>query len=177
MPKDTDQPVSILIIDDTPAIHEDYRKILTPDSLESIEFDELAGELFGSDSPVEPKTKFRLDSAMQGQEGLAYVEDALRDGWRYALAFVDMRMPPGWDGVETIRRIWAVDPQLQIVVCTAYSDHSWANMAAELGVTDRLMILKKPFDSIEVLQMAHALAAKWRYAKAATLKELFHYLN
>ena len=77
------------------------------------------------------------------------------------MAFVDVRMPPGWDGVETIARIWEVDPELQIVVCTAYSDYSWEEMRAKVGQPDSLLVLKKPFDNIEVQQLAHALTKKW----------------
>jgi len=74
-------------------------------------------------------------------------------------------MPPGWDGIETISRIWRESPDIQIVVCTAYSDYSWEEMIDKLGRTDRLLILKKPFDPIEVLQMANALAKKWELTR------------
>jgi two-component system NtrC family sensor kinase len=83
----------------------------------------------------------------------------------FALAFVDMRMPPGWDGLETIERLWQVDPHLQIVICSAYSDHSWADLRARLGARESLLILKKPFDTLEVVQCAHALATKWTLAR------------
>ena len=104
---------------------------------------------------------FELDSAYQGQEGLAMVKKALAENRPYALAFVDVRMPPGWDGVETIARIWEVDPELQIVVCTAYADYSWEEMRAKVGQPDSLVVLKKPFDNVEVQQLAHALTKKW----------------
>jgi len=76
-------------------------------------------------------------------------------------------MPPGWDGIETTARLWEVDPDLQVVICTAYSDYSWEKMIARLGNSDRLLILKKPFDTIEVFQIAHALSTKWTLQKAA----------
>jgi len=69
--------------------------------------------------------EFEIDSAFQGQEGLAKVQHALNEGRPYAMAFVDVRMPPGWDGIETISRIWKMYPELQVVICTAYSDYSW----------------------------------------------------
>ncbi len=89
------------------------------------------------------------------------VKKALEEGRPYAMAFVDVRMPPGWDGVETIARIWEVNPELQIVVCTAYSDYSWEEMRSKVGQPDGLLVLKKPFDNIEVQQLAHALTKKW----------------
>jgi PAS domain S-box-containing protein len=70
-------------------------------------------------------------------------------------------MPPGWDGVETITRLWQVYPNLQVVVCTAYSDYSWNDIQRRLGQSENLLVLKKPFDNIEVIQLAHALTRKW----------------
>ena len=87
--------------------------------------------------------------------------NALKAGRPYAMAFVDIRMPPGWDGIETVQRIWAEYPGLQVVICTAYSDYSWDNITKTLGHSDQLLILKKPFDTIEVMQLALALTEKW----------------
>ena len=70
-------------------------------------------------------------------------------------------MPPGWDGIETIRRLWQESPNLQVVLCTAYADYSWQEIHQVLGDTDNLLILKKPFDNVEVLQLTHALTRKW----------------
>jgi two-component system cell cycle sensor histidine kinase/response regulator CckA len=152
----------VLVIDDTPAIHDDFRKILAPTRLAAEPGDrEMAQALFGASAPVETAPSFHVDFALQGEEGLSRVLEAARAGRPYTVAFVDMRMPPGWDGIETIRQLWAADPALQIVLCTAYSDHSWTGIISQLGVTDKLIILKKPFDNIEVLQLAHALTDKW----------------
>ena len=100
-----------------------------------------------------------IDSAFQGQEGLAMARQALEEGRPYAMAFVDIRMPPGWDGVETTGKIWEHYPDLQVVICTAYSDYSLEEMLDKLGHSDRLVILKKPFDNIEVQQLANALTS------------------
>jgi two-component system, sensor histidine kinase and response regulator len=155
----------VLLIDDMPAIHNDFRKILAPREL-SGDLDEAEAALFGQSSQL-PQEGFELDSAHQGREGLALVEAALQAGRPYALAFVDMRMPPGWDGVETVERLWQVDPQLQVVICTAYSDHPWEEVLARLDVQDRLLVLKKPFDMIEVGQLARSLSAKWSLTRQA----------
>ena len=71
-------------------------------------------------------------------------------------------MPPGWDGAETINRLWQMDSDVQVIICTAYSDYSWEDLIRKIGRSDSLVILKKPFDNIEVLQLAHALTEKWR---------------
>ena len=116
--------------------------------------------LFGEATATSPRFDFVIDSAFQGREGLAMVKQAAEEGNPYSLAFVDVRMPPGWDGVETIGHLWECCPDLQIVVCTAYSDYSWEEMIHKLGHSPNLVVLKKPFDNIEALQLAHALTGK-----------------
>jgi two-component system, NtrC family, sensor kinase len=159
----------ILLVDDMPTIHDDFRKILCPQAPAKSALDATRALLFGDEPPPQAAraAAFELDSAYQGQEGLAKVEASLRDGRPYAMAFVDMRMPPGWDGVETIERLWQADPRLQVVICTAYSDTSWDEMFTRLDARDRLLILKKPFDNIEVRQLAQALTAKWQSTQDA----------
>ncbi len=98
------------------------------------------------------------------------VQKALAENDPYALAFVDIRMPPGWDGVETLERLWECSPDIQAVICTAYSDYSWDDISRRLGQTDSLLILKKPFDTAEVLQVAHALTRKWALDGQAKLR-------
>ncbi len=164
----------ILIIDDNPAIHADFQKILgrtrvTPTALANAE-----ASLFGDDSAPAPRAvaklpAFELASAHQGKEGYAMVQQALAEGRPYALAFVDIRMPPGWDGVETMHHIWQIDPEIQIVICTAYSDYSWEEMTGGPERADSVLILKKPFDNIEVVQLSHALTKKWTLAQQARL--------
>jgi len=150
----------ILIIDDHRAIHEDFRKIFLG-HVDSESLDAAEARLFGEAPPNSAKASYAIDSAYQGKEGLAAVQEALAEGRPYAMAFVDVRMPPGWDGIETIAHIWDVYPDLQVVVCTAYSDYSWDDMHQKLGNSDRLVILKKPFDTVEVMQLANALVNKW----------------
>jgi len=158
----------ILVIDDSPAIHQDFRKILDPDQGSQALLADTEAALFGDAPLAEPS--FQLDSAYQGQEALAMVTHALAQGRPYAMAFIDMRMPPGWDGIATVERLWQTDPQLQVALCTAYSDYSWEQMVERLDLTDRLLILKKPFDSIEIRQMASALTVKWQMTQDAALK-------
>lgn len=162
----------VLIVDDTASIHEDFAKILKPATAEADSLDETESLLFGdaSSAPVAPKDRFELDSAYQGREALDKVEAALAAGRPYAMAFIDMRMPPGWDGLETIERLWQVDPKLQVALGTAYSDYSWEDIDQRLALTDRLLILKKPFDAIEIRQMASALTVKWQMTEDAAMK-------
>jgi len=159
----------ILIVDDNTAIHEDFRKILAPEAADSQAIDDLESLIFG-DTAATAQTHFELAHAYQGQEALKRIEASLAGAQPFALAFVDIRMPPGWDGVETIGRLWAVDPQLQVVICTAYSDYGWDTITQRLGSSDNLVILRKPFDRVEALQLAHALTHKWNLARQAALR-------
>jgi signal transduction histidine kinase len=168
----------ILVTDDNPAIHEDFRKIFAVDggspSLRAAEA-ALFGESLQDTERTRLRQGFQLEFASQGQEALAKVQAAQAEGRPYSVAFIDVRMPPGWDGIETAARIWELDPQLQIIICTAYSDYSWGEILAKLGGSDQLVILKKPFDNIEVLQLASTLTKKWHLA--AQLRERLHELE
>lgn len=166
----------ILLVDDNPSIHEDIKKILhSPgdDRLAAAEA-ELFGDASTSDGPSASDVQLAISSALQGQEALALVEESMRTGQRFSMAFVDVRMPPGWNGIETIQRIWKVDPDIEIVICTAYSDFSWREIVAQLGNTDRFLILKKPFESVEVRQLAMTLTTKaeFRQAQANQVEKL-----
>jgi CheY-like chemotaxis protein len=93
----------ILIIDDNKAIHDDFRKILGKPEVLSDKFKAVEEELFGGTSSQPELPVFEIDSAFQGQEGLELVEKAIQEKRPYSMAFVDVRMPPGWDGVETCK--------------------------------------------------------------------------
>ncbi|MBE0544027.1 MAG: response regulator [Verrucomicrobia bacterium] len=160
----------ILVIDDNQAIHEDFAKVLGHPTESEATLAEAGAALFGPPPDQLPRIEFQIDSAFQGQEGLALVRQAQAENHPFALAFVDVRMPPGWDGIETTAKIWEQDPEMQIVICTAYSDYSWTEMLARLRRPDQLLVLKKPFDTIEVLQLTHALTVKWQLQKAAQFK-------
>ena len=157
----------ILVVDDNRAIHDDFRKILTSQAPTTSAVDESEAALFGEPVQTRGHPRFDVDFASQGMEGAEMVARACAQHDPYALAFVDMRMPPGWDGMETTQQIWERDPNVQVVICTAYSDHSWEDILAKLGHTDRLLILKKPFDNIEVLQLAGALTQRWHAMEMA----------
>ena len=154
----------ILLIDDNQTIHYDFRKILGAGQAHAARLDEAKATLFGDTSANERADRFEIDSAYQGQQGLEMVRQALQAERPYAVAFVDIRTPPGWDGITTIAHLWQEDPNLEVVVCTACSDYTWEEVVQTLGETDHLLILNKPFDNIEVRQLACALCQKWNLA-------------
>jgi diguanylate cyclase (GGDEF)-like protein len=154
----------LLMIDDNPAIHQDYRKILT--GRDDTQMSAAEAALFGESQSTVSRPVFDVDSALQGRDGVELARRALAEGRPYSVAFVDMRMPPGWDGLETIENLWKIDPEIQVVVCSAYSDYDWMELLARLGRSDKLIVIKKPFEPIEILQSASALSRKWQNARA-----------
>lgn len=156
----------ILIIDDNPSIHEDFRKILGAYRPDQCLLNSKEALLFGNTPQQTALEAFHVDSAYQGAEGLDRIEQACEERQPYALAFVDVRMPPGWDGVETIERIFKVEPSIHAVICSAYSDYSASDILSRLGVSDRLLMLRKPCDSAEIFLIATAMCEKWKLAHA-----------
>ncbi len=168
-PRLVEQNRRILIVDDNRAIHDDFRKILAPVAGARDELATLDAELFGTTAATQDEG-FELDSAYQGEEAVEKVRCARAEGRGYALLFVDVRMPPGLDGIQTTARLLREDEDVGIVICSAYSDHSWEEMTAAFGRTDRVLILKKPFDTVEVRQLAHSLQRRWELSRLAALK-------
>ena len=158
----------ILVIDDHEPIHEDFRKILCSPK-DTTASDSVTTTIPDQTSSTDLQIKYEIDSALQGEQGLAQVKQAQQDDRPYAVVIVNLHMPTGWDGIETIKHLWQHDPKLQVVICTACCDHSWEQTIERLGPSGRLLILKKPFDDVEVGQIVHALTEKWNLARSVEL--------
>ena len=156
----------ILIVDDNPSIHEDFKKILFS-SMRMMDEERrmLEDELFGSsEKDMGAKSNmitYDIADAYQGEEAIKMVDLAEATGQQFSLVFMDVRMPPGIDGIQTIKRIWKKHPHIEVVICTAYSDYSWDQILEEFGRTDHLLFMKKPFDAVAVKQTTLALTTKW----------------
>ena len=161
----------LLTVDDNQAIHADYRKVLGSPA-DDVDIDADEALLFGDSNPNSNSSlpQYDVDSAYQGEQAIEMVKQAIAEGRPYRTAFVDVRMPPGIDGVETASRIWKVDPDLPIVLCTAYTDHTWEEISERLGHSEHLLILKKPFDNVELRQMASSQTQKYVSTKRAASK-------
>jgi len=163
----------ILICDDNEDLHKDFIKILNtaPKTERDVELNHIEDELFQDDPEYhgtrDYNIKFRIDSAYQGKQALKMAELAEAQNDPYAIVFMDVRMPPGWDGILTIERIWRKLPYTEAVIVTAYSDYSWDEMIDKLGVNDKLLFIKKPFDTLTVKQLAMNLINKWNLARRA----------
>ena len=170
----------ILIVDDEEAVRESYYKILETDK-SSDALDQMASSLFdeeeedllgeemlgeGSEDPMveeELDTEgYQLSDVPQGLEAVKAVEHALAENQPFCLIFLDMRMPPGMDGMETAKRIRALDPHVEIVIMTAYSDYSYQEIVEEVGNPERLLYFHKPFDPEQIQQLALSLTQRWQ---------------
>ena len=152
----------ILVVDDNRSIHSDFCHILgIPSQGSSSEISHANADLFGDALPAICLPSFKVECVNNGVTGLAVVQQALEADQPFAVAFIDMCLGPGWSGSETIEQIWKVDPSLQCVICTAYSDLPWDQLLGGLPHSDQLLILRKPFEPIEVQQIAISLTHKW----------------
>ncbi|MEG8056507.1 MULTISPECIES: putative bifunctional diguanylate cyclase/phosphodiesterase [Sphingomonas] len=164
----------ILIVDDEPAMHDSYRRSFAGQRSESGEaLGAMAADLFGGNASELRRgdiAGFALTHAHQGLDAVADVARALADGEPFAVAFIDIRMPPGIDGRETAQRIRALDPEINLVIVTGFSDFSPIEISKVAGPADKIFYIAKPFEVAEVTQTATALAKRWeidRELKAA----------
>ncbi len=154
--------VRILIVDDEPTVHESYRRSFrrsdAGDALAA-----MAADLYDDIvSPADRPPDFVLTHHVQGLDAVEAVRAGVADGNRFAVAFIDVRMPPGIDGRETAARIRAVDPEIQIVIVTGYSDFSPLDISRVAGPADKIFYIAKPFEVEEIVQTATALAHRWQ---------------
>ena len=157
----------ILIVDDEPGMHESYKRSFAPDSANAGALDAMAADLFGDDdgadgAAIEPEMAFELTHAMQGLDGVAAVAAAIDAGDKFSVAFIDVRMPPGIDGKETAKRIRALDPDINLVIVTGYSDFSPLEISRAAGPADKIFYIAKPFEVAEVTSTATALSHRWQ---------------
>jgi diguanylate cyclase (GGDEF)-like protein len=159
----------ILVVDDMESIHDDVRAILAY-SESNVKLGALEESVLGTKSTPHVSIPYEIDSSFQGEDGFQRVIKSLEERRPYALAIVDIRMPPGWDGIKTIEKIREVDPRVQVAICSAYSDYSWQAIHERFGTNDWLLIFRKPFDLAEVQQFVCSMTEKWNLAKQASLK-------
>ncbi len=156
----------ILIIDDEPGMHDSYRHCFAPRPANQDALSAMAAELFGDEDGAEPAAEaapeFRRTHVMQGVDGVSEIRKALAEGDPFSVAFIDIRMPPGIDGKETAKRIRALDPAINLVIVTGFSDFSPLEISRAAGPADKIFYIAKPFDVAEVTQMATALAKRWQ---------------
>ena len=149
----------ILVVDDQREIHQDFEEMLTP-GLTAASTDDLA-EVFTSEVDESFLPQFELLHARSGSEAYDVVKTAVETDNPIAVAYIDIRMPPGMDGIETTRRIRAIDENIEIVLMSAYTDKSLGEIVHEMKLLHKLLYIRKPFAREEIQQITLALAEKW----------------
>jgi CheY-like chemotaxis protein len=160
----------ILIVDDQEDLREQLAKLLissgqpnkTTKLVQSMRA-RLMGLTQEQQEETKPAPKYDIDTAGQGEEAYEMVKAALENGAPYAVMFTDMRMPPGWDGLKTAKKIREIDKDIEIVIMTAYADHDQAEISDAIGTPEKLLYIKKPFQTEEIFQLALSLTAKWNF--------------
>lgn len=158
----------VIVIDDNPEIARDFAQLLGGVAAAAPELDELELSLFGDDAgcSVNAHPLFEVQGVLQGIDGLHRVEQAIRESRPFSVAVVDMRMPPGWNGVETSKRILNADPRIRIVICSAYAEQSQSDVTEALGTDAPVRFLQKPFDPMAARQLVSELQREWESTPA-----------
>lgn len=157
---------NILFIDDDANILDGYKRYFNREKSSSLDKVE---SMIGATSALDDQdtdSEFRLFFASQGQQGIRVVQERKEAGDDILVAFIDVRMPPGIDGGETARKISEIDPNIELVIVTAYSDTNLKNIVRVVGRPDKLLYLKKPFDPVEMQQLACNLCEKYKLERA-----------
>lgn len=164
-------PVRVLVVDDEQPIRDAFRDVLLDaDVSEDLAaFQNLRSKLFSSVDAHSTSRRARIrttsfdpvfcDGAASAVEA---VRQSLADECPFAVVFLDMRMPPGQDGAWAAARIRELDPEIEIVICTAYSDVDPVDIGGMVPPEEKISYLQKPFHPHEVRQMSIALGSKWR---------------
>lgn len=169
----TDRPnnaIRILAADDEESFIELYEAVLGDEADEeeaelSSELDQLTDNLFGPSPSTATDRVFDLTVCDQGEQAVQAVQAALEENRPYAVAFLDVRMPPGMDGIRTAEQIRKLDPYIEFVIVTAYADMHPLDISRRIPPEDKLLYVQKPFHPQEIHQFASALSSKWISAR------------
>jgi DNA-binding NarL/FixJ family response regulator len=162
---DKQKLLKILAVDDEEIIRDLYENIFSADLLKTplyTEFDEFVYSFFDQkEKGFENLQSFGLDTCSQAEEAVRLVKVALENDQPYFVVFLDVRMPPGRDGVWAAQQIRALDPRINIVIVTAYSDFHPSEITARLGSYRHFLYIQKPFCLEEIYQLAISLSENW----------------
>ncbi len=163
----------ILVIDDDHEIWKAYKMVLEPEIAQLGSVKEQMDLLLGNgEEKTQHAASYEVSYADQGRDGFVQIENSLTEQTPFAVAFIDVRMPPGWDGMKTASRIRQLDKDIEIVIVTAYSDRSCEEIIQQVGSPDKLLFLRKPFDTEELKQLALSLTEKWNIARREEIQRL-----
>lgn len=160
----------ILIVDDEKEIHQDFEEMLRPMKKSSLT-DELV-KVFCPDDETNFLPEFDIIHAMSGKEAFEIVKNSIAEEKPIAVVYMDVRMPPGWDGVETTRKIREIDKDIEVVIMTAYNSKPLSEIVRDIELLHKLLYIRKPFAREEVQQITISLVEKWNVEKELAEKNL-----
>ena len=149
----------VLVVDDQHEIHDDFKEMLSPSFAQPSTEDLAAAFMHEEDEVWLPE--FELLHASNGEEALSIIQAGKESGRPIAVAYIDIRMPPGIDGIETIRRIRKIDRDIEIVIMTAYTDKALPEILHDMELLHKLLYIRKPFAHEEIQQITLSLVEKW----------------
>jgi putative nucleotidyltransferase with HDIG domain len=144
MNKSDNKHFRILAVDDDAIILDLYRRILSPVN------------------PLPAMPVFEVTCCSQGDEAVDMVASSLESETPFAMAFLDLNMPPGPDGQWTAHEIHKLDPGINIIVVTGYRTTNTGGEPAPSYFSDQSLYLQKPFHPKEIIQFSIALSTKWQ---------------
>ena len=152
----------VLIVDDQHEIYTDFQEMLKAKKNKVLS-DDFADAFFAEEAKEEAShlPTFELAYAPSGDEAYEMVKTAKETGAPFAVAYIDIRMPPGMDGIETIRRIREFERDLEIIIMTAYTDKPLPEIVTNMELLHKLLYIRKPFTREEIQQITHSLVEKW----------------
>ena len=162
----------VLIVDDEAGIHSDFKDMLNPNGTQTLT-DQLAASLLDED--LENKTAFlppfELLHVTSGEEAYDIISAGKESNRPIAVAYIDVRMPPGIDGVEAIRRIRQIEKDIELIIMTAYTDKPLPEIVRDMELLHKLLYIRKPFAPEEVQQITLALVEKWNIEQELVKKQ------
>ena len=162
----------VLIVDDEAGIHSDFKDMLNPNRTQTLT-DQLAETLLdeGSENKISFLPDFELLHAPSGEEAYDIICAGKASNRPIAVAYIDVRMPPGIDGVEAIRRIRQIEKDIELVIMTAYTDKPLPEIVRDMELLHKLLYIRKPFAPEEVQQITLALVEKWNVEQTLAKKQ------
>jgi len=154
----------VLVVDDDQLLIDEYLRCFGTDfepDLAITTLTDLEKVLFGEETDERGAARFEVDARSQGDAAIKAVLDACKTGNPYAIVFIDVRLPPGMDGIEAAKKIREIDPNINIVVVTGSLGTGQEDLGTAIPPADKIFFFKKPFHAVECRQLAAALCGKW----------------
>lgn len=138
--------IKVLIADDDEYVLDCYKEAFSDEEPTNHmrALDALAAELFDPERDIVDKPRFAIVACNQGDDAISLAQAAAEAGEPFDVVILDVRMPPGIDGVEAGSRIRDLDPEVEIVFVTGYSDMPLEELRRRVPPPLKLHYFNKP---------------------------------